>query len=143
MTKYLAEEVLSYSTYPSIIMRFTYLYGRGIPGGALARIIQETKDENHVIVREEERDYLHVNEAADAISKCLTYRGNQHVFNFGSGHRVAMEKLASRIASSINPSAMVMIEGQKNNLPIDSSLAARELDWCSKRSVLEDVPELL
>lgn len=141
MSKYLGECCLKASRVRFIILRFPYLYGPGDARSTLADIIRFVLSGQAAKIRNERRDYLHIDDAIQAILKALEYRGEEACFNVGSGALVEMKDLAEMIARICGLTATIEISGLRNNLAADPSLAMRELEWKPTRSLSAGLQE--
>lgn len=143
MTKYLSELTLATSSVPTVNMRFTYLYGAVNDKGALGRIIEDIRKGTSLKIRNEKRDYLHVEEASAAILKVLNYDGAYKLFNIGTGIFVSMPEIAKRLIRISGSKHDIRIFGSRFNVALNSALADKELKWASSRNILNDLPNLL
>lgn len=143
LTKYLAEESLRTSGISYTILRMTYLYGAGSSKTTLDRLIKNAKLGRSLHIRDEYRDYLHVDEAARAIINALAYEGNESVFNIGSGKFTHMRTIAEKIIALSNNNLPCYLAGNKNNIVLDCSRAQKELSWTQSRDILDDISEIL
>jgi len=88
-----------------IILRFTQLFGQGIkPHSVIEGFIQKARENVPIKITGEpdlERDYLHVDDAAQAILDSMDYEGNG-TFNIGSGKGIQIQKLAEIVKSKVN-----------------------------------------
>ena len=69
-------------------MRVFNLYGPGQPKEyLLSRITNQVRNENIIKVDNlsPKRDYVYIDDLCSAIVKAINYKGNQHIFNIGSG----------------------------------------------------------
>ncbi len=89
------------------------------------------------------RDYLHVDDVADAFAKALIYRGNERVFNIGSGAGTSLNELVSLIEEAVGyPVEKRHLASRKFDVPInilDNSLAQTELNWSPKITLLQGI----
>lgn len=143
MTKYLGESTLGVSKVPSIIMRFTFLYGDTDDRSSIYAIIRSVFRGRPVFVRNEQRDCLHVKDATAAVLLALNYRGEQRVFNIGTGNLTSMEEIARLAMKHCGHKVQVQLKGQRSNLAINSALAQSELDWKPLISLDEGVREVI
>ena len=135
MTKYLGENCLNASGIEAILLRFPYIYGPGDLKGAIANIFHSIAADKPPKIRNERRDYLHIDDAIDAIMRALEYQGEERVFNVGSGTLTEMKEIVNLISGICGTQPKMRIEGTRNNLATDFSLAAKELNWAPARSL--------
>ncbi|MCE1119008.1 NAD-dependent epimerase/dehydratase family protein [Pseudomonas sp. NMI795_08] len=82
------------------------------------------------------RDYVHVQDLADAFSKALAYEGNEQIFNIGAGVGTSLNTLIEIIEKIIGrPIEKIYKPGRPFDVPVnvlDCSLAAQELGWSTQ-----------
>lgn len=82
------------------------------------------------------RDYVYVQDLAEAFSKALAYEGNVQTFNVGSGAGTSLNLLVEHIEKILNrPIEKIYKPGRPFDVPVnflDCSLAAREMNWLPK-----------
>jgi UDP-glucose 4-epimerase len=129
LTKYLGEEILSTGTLSHIILRPTFVYGPGDTKGFVARLHQAITTSSLVQVREEARDFLHVDDLVDAIVRSVLYEGSDTTFCLGSGTRAVLHDLAQAMALRHGTtSRLANVQGRIQGR-VDWSLARSQLDW--------------
>ena len=141
MSKYLGECCLSASGIHALVLRFSYIYGPGDLNSAIANIIRSVLNGQTPKIRNERRDYLHVDDAITAFLKALDYDGQESVFNIGSGVLTEMTEIVRIISEICDIKVKAKIEGTRNNLATDFSLAMRELNWQPSRSLRDGLAE--
>jgi len=79
------------------------------------------------------RDFVFVDDAANAVHKAINYEGQQRVFNIGSGLGVSLLELSRQIQNLFEHNVQVKFKpGRKIDVPaniLDCSLAHRHLNW--------------
>jgi UDP-glucose 4-epimerase len=79
------------------------------------------------------RDYLHVSDVAEAFACALAYRGDQRVFNIGSGAGVSLSELVGEIEKILDrPVRVHYSPGRRFDVPVnvlDNTLARQEFGW--------------
>lgn len=87
------------------------------------------------------RDYLHVADVADAFAKALIYRGDERIFNIGTGVGTSLNELVSSIEEAVGYSVERRhLASRKFDVPVnilDNSLARTELNWSPKIPLLQ------
>jgi UDP-glucose 4-epimerase len=82
---------------------------------------------------EQTRDFVYVEDVAEANILSLKYEGNSHIFNIGTGVETSINQLYSHLASILEPSQDVRYgepkEGEQLRSVIDSSRAFRDFNW--------------
>ena len=135
-SKYLSEEIVRYfsSKIPSIIVRLSNIYGytRLIRPDLVPTIMQKIflKDEIKIWSSKPKRDFIFVEDAADAVIKLLNTDHNG-VINLGSGEMNSIEKIINYVEKL---SGKKIISENKNvsgpmELIVDISLIKRLTGW--------------
>lgn len=79
------------------------------------------------------RDYVYVDDVANAFAKALIYEGSQTVFNISSGVGVSLNQLLDEIEALINkPVIRKYMEGRSFDVPsnvLNNNLSKKELGW--------------
>ena len=87
------------------------------------------------------RDYIYVGDVADALVRCIDYRGPHKVFNIGSGTGMDLNEIIRQIENVLGqPVARVYKPARRFDVPsnvLDVSLAATELGWSPRTSFSE------
>jgi UDP-glucose 4-epimerase len=87
------------------------------------------------------RDYVYVEDAAEAFVKALEFEGEQKVFNIGSGAGASLKQLLGAIEALLgHPVAVEYTAARALDVPanvLDSSLARRHLGWSAKTPLAE------
>ena len=135
-SKYLSEEIVRYfsSKIPSIIVRLSNIYGytRLIRPDLVPTIMQKIflKDEIKIWSSKPKRDFIFVEDAADAVIKLLNtdYNG---VINLGSGEMNSIEKITNYVEKLSGKK--IISENKKVSGPmelkVDISLIKRLTGW--------------
>ena len=88
-----------------------------------------------------ERDYLHIDDVAEAFSKAVTYEGEHSVFNIGSGCGTSLNMLVDAMTSVFGrPIERHYIAGRSFDVPksiLAVNLAQQELAWTPRISLDE------
>ena len=121
----------------NIILRVFNLYGPGQPKEyLLSKITNQVKYENIIKVDDLSpmRDYVYIDDLCSAIVKAINYKGNEHIFNIGSGKSYSVKEVIDFIqniyGTSFNIKEKKLI--RKNeilNTIADINLAKKELEW--------------
>jgi UDP-glucose 4-epimerase len=86
-----------------------------------------------------ERDYLFIDDAVDAFSRAVTYKGSERVFNVGSGVGTSILNLVSEIECLLNLPIKLNFEQRRASDPLvnilDVSLAKEVLGWVPSTSI--------
>jgi UDP-glucose 4-epimerase len=87
------------------------------------------------------RDYVYVDDVADAFAKALTYEGKESVFNISSAIGVSLNQLLQEIEALTQKSVTLKyLSGRSFDIPynvLDNKLAARELGWSPRINLRE------
>ena len=121
----------------NIILRVFNLYGPGQPKEyLLSKITNQVRYENIIKVDDlsPKRDYVYIDDLCSAIVKAINYKGNEHIFNIGSGKSYSVKEVIEFIqniyGTSLNIDEKKLI--RKNeilNTIADINLAKKELQW--------------
>ena len=121
----------------NIILRVFNLYGPGQPKEyLLSKITNQVRYENIIKVDNlsPKRDYVYIDDLCSAIVKAINYKGNEHIFNIGSGKSYSVKEVIEFIqniyGTSLNIDEKKLI--RKNeilNTIADINLAKKELEW--------------
>lgn len=135
-SKYLSEEIVRYfsSKIPSIIVRLSNIYGytRLIRPDLVPTIMQKIflKDEIKIWSTKPKRDFIFVEDAADAVIKLLNTDHNG-VINLGSGEMNSIEKIINYVEKLSGKK--IISENKKVSGPmeliVDISLIKRLTGW--------------
>ena len=135
-SKYLSEEIVRYfsSKIPSIIVRLSNIYGytRLIRPDLVPTIMQKIflKDEIKIWSSKPKRDFIFVEDAADAVIKLLNTDHNG-VINLGSGEMNSIEKIINYVEKLSGKK--IISENKKVSGPmeliVDISLIKRLTGW--------------
>jgi dTDP-glucose 4,6-dehydratase len=135
-SKYLSEEIVRYfsSKIPSIIVRLSNIYGytRLIRPDLVPTIMQKIflKDEIKIWSNKPKRDFIFVEDAADAVIKLLNTDHNG-VINLGSGEMNSIEKITNYVEKLSGKK--IISENKKVSGPmeliVDISLIKRLTGW--------------
>lgn len=123
-----------------IILRFTQLFGRGIhPNSIVEGFIENARNNVPLKITGEpdlERDYLHVDDAVQAILDSIAYEGNG-TFNIGSGAGIRVDKLAEIVKKKVNSGVEIIRQFQNSSysLIFDISHAAESLGFKTKQDL--------
>ena len=80
----------------NIILRVFNLYGPGQPKEyLLSKITNQVRYENIIKVDDlsPKRDYVYIDDLCSAIVKAINYKGNEHIFNIGSGKSYSVKEV--------------------------------------------------
>ena len=143
-SKYLSEEIVRYfsSKIPSIIVRLSNIYGytRLIRPDLVPTIMQKIflKDEIKIWSSKPKRDFIFVEDAADAVIKLLNTDHNG-VINLGSGEMNSIEKITNYVEKLSGKK--IISENKKVSGPmeliVDISLIKRLTGWRPAYSIEE------
>jgi UDP-glucose 4-epimerase len=124
----------------SIVLRVSNLYGESQecsrPLGAIAHFANRAVRGIPIEIWGDgttTRDYVHVDDAANALLKCISYDGTERVFNIGSGHGVTLTELIEMLQQWFAEPVKVNYRPRRGfDVPenvLDISRAGRELSW--------------
>ena len=145
LTKYLPEyycrlykELFEIDT---ISVRFYNVYGEHMPTSGFRLVIsifleQFRKNLPLTIIGdgEQTRDYIYAGDIAEGLFKCLNYKGDNSVFNFGTGNSISINEIISMFG---NPKTINLPDrGEpKHMVPADISVVKKELNWNPKTNM--------
>lgn len=93
------------------------------------------------------RDFLHVDDVADAFARALIYTGPEAVFNISSGEGLSLNELIARIEAAIgSPVARKYLPARPFDVPasvLRNERAQRELDWQPRIGIDEGIARTL
>ena len=121
----------------NIILRVFNLYGPGQPKEyLLSKITNQVRYENIIKVDDlsPKRDYVYIDDLCSAIVKAINYKGNEHIFNIGSGKSYSVKEVIDFIqniyGTSFNIKEKKLIRRNEIlNTIADINLAKKELEW--------------
>lgn len=99
------------------ILRLSTLYGAGdMISRAIPNFIKSvlTEESPKVYGEEQLRDYLHVDDAAEAI-KLATLKPHHGIFNIGSSKGIPIKKIAEEIIKRVNPNLKIKFLSSNDN----------------------------
>lgn len=111
------------------------LHGQGVIGTWMRRILEGRKIEiwgdGRVI-----RDYVYIDDLSDALMRILSYDGDEHCFNIGSGEGYSLNDILAQMTRICgSKTRAVFRDAAPSHVPVsllDAGLAARELGWRAK-----------
>ena len=121
----------------NIILRVFNLYGPGQPKEyLLSKITNQVRYENLIKVDDlsPKRDYVYIDDLCSAIVKAINYKGNEHIFNIGSGKSYSVKEIIEFIQNiygttlNINEKKLIR-KNEILNTIADINLAKKELGW--------------
>jgi UDP-glucose 4-epimerase len=138
----------------SIVLRVSNMFGESQrldrPLGAGSHFVHRAKSGKPIEIWGDgcvSRDFIHVDDVAEAMLRAADYRGPERIFNIGSGRSVQLNELIEFIQQRISTTVLV------NHLPartfdvrenvLDVSLAAREFNWKPAISLEAGIQRLL
>ena len=147
-SKYLSEELIKfYSEIPSIIVRFSNIYGptKLIRPDLVPTLIQKALSPNRVTVWNTKpvRDFLYASDAADAIVKLLDTNYTGPV-NLGSGKSISVGRIVE-IIENLSGKKIKNLDKPVSgpmNFVCDISAVKRLIGWRPKYSVEEGITEM-
>ncbi len=95
------------------------------------------------------RDYIHVRDVADALFRILSYKGDERIFNVGTGAGTSVSDLVKTLERIVGYAIRIEVDPAKvrpverQNLVADISRIRRELHWTPSVSIEEGLRELL
>ena len=121
----------------NIILRVFNLYGPGQPKEyLLSKITNQVRNEKIIKVDNlsPKRDYVYIDDLCSAIVKAINYKGNEHIFNIGSGKSYSVKEVIDFIqniyGTSLNIKEKKIIRRNEIlNTIADINLAKKELKW--------------
>lgn len=89
------------------------------------------------------RDFIHVEDVADAIASLATYKGNKHVFNVGTGTGTTISKLVELVEASTGRNVLRRDEPARwYDVPasiLASGLLQRETGWKPRHDLATEI----
>ena len=93
------------------------------------------------------RDYLHIADVAAAFNSAVKYKGDDSVFNIGSGTGLTLNQLASILSTKLGKKLEVVYKPGRNfdvrSNVLSCKRAERELDWQPKISMEDGISRTL
>lgn len=87
------------------------------------------------------RDYIYVDDVADAFIKVLEYSGKASIFNISSGSGMSLNQLLEKIETALGSSIeRIYLPGRPYDVPVNilgNQLALQELSWSPKTNLEE------
>lgn len=82
---------------------------------------------------ESKRDYIYISDLVQAFMCSLEYKGQENIFNIGSGESITLKKLIKAIELKLNKKAVIgfqeSIHTNANGIILDIKRATTELGW--------------
>ena len=121
----------------NIILRVFNLYGPGQPKDyLLSKITNQVKNENIIKVDSlsPKRDYVYIDDLCSAIVKAINYKGDENIFNIGSGKSYSVKEIIDFIQNIYGTSfdikeKKIIRKNEILNTIADINLAKKELGW--------------
>jgi len=154
LSKMYGEECLQYYSrlykFDFIILRFPNVYGPGNNKGVVYNFLDSIRKENKVVIfgdGEQRRNFLHVDDAVEAIVLSLKYDGHSQIFNIADKETYSLNDLVN-IIKKIKPGFVVEYKAADsyNNLQVlseDISKAIRLLSWRPLRGLDEGIKNII
>jgi len=134
---------------PSVCVRLANPYGprhHGLSQGAVSVFLKRVRAGEPITIwgdGQVVRDYIYIDDVAEAFLAAATYSGPHGVFNVGSGRGVSLNELVALLADvcdrDLRPS---YTEARSFDVPavvLDTALAERELGWTPRTALREGV----
>jgi len=148
LSKLLAEETIRYwgdnHDIKYFLLRFPNIYGPGNQKGVVFHFKKAVGEAGKIVIYgdgKQERDFLFVSDAIEAIIKALNYRGSSDVFNIGSGKTVSLLELVGLLEKTLDQKIPVEFKPAETHvvrkLSGDIEKAKNILDWRPKVSLEE------
>lgn len=142
----LAGEFLVSSHKKHIILRMTYLYGKGLDNKSfLPNIIDKAKLTGQIVLfgdGSRKQDYLHIDDAVDLCIASLKSDGNG-VFLGASGVSVSNYEIAQIISQKYNSEILLTGVETGSSFYFDIENTKTNLNWVPKVSIKQGVNEML
>lgn len=117
LSKFLAEKIIEYwgvqGGFKHFFLRFPNIYGQGNQKGVIFNFLRAIEKKGGVTIYgdgRQQRDFLFINDAVEAIVKTLNYNGPSDVFNIASGKTVSLLELVALLEKIL-----------KRNIPVEFS----------------------
>jgi len=148
LSKLLAEETIRYwgdnHQIKYLLLRFPNIYGPGNQKGVVFNFKKAVCKVGKVTIYgdgKQERDFLFVDDAIEAIIKALNYNGPSDIFNIGSGKTVSLLELAKLLEKTLGQKIPIEFKPAEahvvRKLSGDVTKAKNLLDWRPKVSLEE------
>lgn len=148
ISKLLAENVIRYwgdnHNIKYLLLRFSNMYGPGNQKGVVFNFQKAIDETGKVTIYgdgKQERDFLFVSDAVEAIVKALDYSGPSDVFNIGSGKVFSLLELVSFLEKSLGQKIPIEFKPAETHVvrtfSVDVQKAKRLLGWQSLVSLEE------
>jgi UDP-glucose 4-epimerase len=124
----------------SVVLRVSNIYGEfqnlERPLGAVSHFSHRAVEGKPIEIWGDgsiRRDYIHVDDVVSALLRAMSYSGQDHIFNIGSGQSVSLNELLDFIRRRVEREIAVIYKPArsfdvKENV-LDITRAAKELGW--------------
>lgn len=136
LSKFYAEEYIRFSKIDCVILRFPNVYGPDNNKGVIYNFLESIQKEKKVNIfgtGKQKRNFLYVNDAAEAIVKTLGYRGSNKVFNIADNKLYSLNDVVEKLKNrGLKFDIEYRLADEINQLQILSEnieLAKNELGW--------------
>ncbi|MBR0465536.1 NAD-dependent epimerase/dehydratase family protein [Candidatus Saccharibacteria bacterium] len=122
---------------------------RGRKQGIIPIIIDNTLSgkETEIYGKNQTRDYIYIDDAISGILSVLDYRGNQTIFNIGTGIGHTIEQIISLIEDKLGKKCKISYSSPRKcdvqNNVLDISLIKNETNWHPKTSLSQGIDTIL
>ncbi len=148
LSKLLAEEAIRYwgdnHNIKYILLRFPNIYGPGNQKGVVFHFKKAIGETGRIIIYgdgKQERDFLFIDDAVEAIVKALNYNGPSDVFNIGSGKTISLLELVELLEKILDRKIPIELKPAETHvvraLSGDIEKATKILDWRPEVSLEE------
>jgi nucleoside-diphosphate-sugar epimerase len=154
-SKYLAEQLCefyydSYGVNVTIIRPFN-VYGKGQSKDFLIpMVIEQVLNKDFITIKDliPKRDYIYVEDLAEALISTFSYSEKFSVFNVASGKSYSVKEIIDIIQNIAGTNKDVISENiirknEINNIEVDITKAVDKLGWCPYTSIEQGISEIL
>ena len=149
-SKLAAEGYLESSGVPGVVLRFASLYGPRRLTGVVASFARSMARATPATVYGDgtaARDLLHVEDAVDAVLRCLGGKADGRRLNIGTGEAITVRRLHTELAALAGapdaPEFAAARPGEVDRIAVDSGSARRALGWESTVALVDGLAETL
>ena len=154
-SKYMAEQMCEFysASYdiPITVLRPFNVYGKGQSENfVIPHIINQVLNEDKIIIKDlnPKRDYIYVDDVADAIITTLKCEKKYSVYNVASGISHSVKELIEIIQDLARTEKPIISENNTrkneiNNIEVDISKTMKELNWHPSTSIKNGLAEML
>ncbi len=150
LSKLYAEEYITFSGVPSVILRFPNVYGPGNEKGVVFNFLKSIREKKEVTIfgsGEQKRNFLFVDDAVQSIFSSIEYSGSETVFNISDKAIYSLNDVVEILRESgLSFDVKYQAADESNALQVlseDISKAEKILGWTPKISLESGVRKII